>query len=157
MVCIRELTLISLKQMLPVSEAYYTMTVWPEERKDFPKNENALSIIQIRYIFPTTSWFVLLSLCYGTVTYPLMDSSKFYINREPSTLENTGYSTDIRLTSLAYATTFLSILLLQYIFKFIPCSELSFRGPSLGPHHFVQWHINLRSLFNAKSILVEEH
>ena len=34
--------------------------------------------------------------------------------------------------SLAYATTFLCILLLQYIFKLIPCSELSFRDPKLG-------------------------
>ena len=30
---------------------------------------------------------------YGTVTNPFMDSSKFYINRETSTLENIGYST----------------------------------------------------------------
>ena len=37
--------------------------------------------------------------------------------------------------SLAYATAFLCILLLQYIFKLIPRSELSFRGPNLGPHH----------------------
>ena len=37
--------------------------------------------------------------------------------------------------SLAYVTTFLCILLLQYIFKLIPCSELSFRGPNLGPYH----------------------
>ena len=37
--------------------------------------------------------------CYGTVTYPFMDSSKFYINREPSTLKEIGVSTDIRLTS----------------------------------------------------------
>ena len=36
--------------------------------------------------------------------------------------------------SLAYATTFLCILLLQYVLKLIPCSELSFRGPKLGPH-----------------------
>ena len=36
---------------------------------------------------------------YGTVTYPFMDSSKFYINWELSTLEDIGYSTDIRLTS----------------------------------------------------------
>ena len=36
--------------------------------------------------------------------------------------------------SLAYATTFLCILLLQYIFKLILCSELSFRGPNLAPH-----------------------
>ena len=39
--------------------------------------------------------------------------------------------------SLAYATTFLCILLLQYIFKLIPCSELSFRGPNMGPHQRV--------------------
>ena len=38
--------------------------------------------------------------------------------------------------SLAYAITFLGILLLQYIFKLIPCSELSFRGPNQGLHHF---------------------
>ena len=37
--------------------------------------------------------------------------------------------------SLAYATTFLPILLLQYIFKLIPCSELSFHCPYLSPHH----------------------
>ena len=72
---------------------------------------------------------------YETVSYPFMDSFKFYINREPSTLDDIGYSTDIRLqVSLAYAITFLCILLLQYIFKLIPCSELSFRGPNLGPH-----------------------
>ena len=41
--------------------------------------------------------------------------------------------------SLAYATTFLSILLLQYIFKLIPCSELSFRGPNLGPHQKIYY------------------
>ena len=35
----------------------------------------------------------------GTVIYQFMDSSKFYINREPSTLEEIGYITDIRLTS----------------------------------------------------------
>ena len=34
----------------------------------------------------------------GGVTYPFMDSSKFYTNRELSTLEEIGYSTDIRLT-----------------------------------------------------------
>ena len=39
--------------------------------------------------------------------------------------------------SLAYTITFLCILLLQYIFKLIPCSELSFRSPNLGPHHYV--------------------
>ena len=39
--------------------------------------------------------------------------------------------------SLAYATIFLCILLLQYIFKLIPCSELSFRGPNLGLHHML--------------------
>ena len=38
--------------------------------------------------------------------------------------------------SLVYATTILCTLLLQYILKLIPCSELSFRGPKLGPHHF---------------------
>ena len=38
--------------------------------------------------------------------------------------------------SLAYATTFLCTLLHQYIFKLIPCSELSFRSPNLGPHQF---------------------
>ena len=37
--------------------------------------------------------------------------------------------------SLSYATTFLCILLLQYIFKLIPCSELSFRGPNQGQHY----------------------
>ena len=82
-------------------------------------------------------------MCYGTVTYPLMDSSKSYINREPSTL--VGRSVVVRLdrdwifdwqVSLAYATTFLCILLLQYIFKLIPCSELSFRGPKLGPRRY---------------------
>ena len=36
--------------------------------------------------------------CYGKFTYPLMDSSKFYFNREPSTLVGIGHSTDIRLT-----------------------------------------------------------
>ena len=36
--------------------------------------------------------------------------------------------------SLAYVTTFLCILLLQYILKLIPCSELSFRRPKLDPH-----------------------
>ena len=40
--------------------------------------------------------------------------------------------------SLAYATTFLCILSLQYIFKLITCSELSFRGPNLGPHQILQ-------------------
>ena len=43
-------------------------------------------------------------MCYGTITYPLMDSSKSYINQEPSTLvvgmnsqpvAETGYSTDM--------------------------------------------------------------
>ena len=32
-------------------------------------------------------------VCYGTVIYPFMDSSKFYINREPSILENIRQST----------------------------------------------------------------
>ena len=41
----------------------------------------------------------IINTCYRTVTYPFMDSSKFYINPMPSTLENIGYSTDIRLTS----------------------------------------------------------
>ena len=63
-----------------------------------------------------------------------MDSSKYYINREPSTLEESGYSTDIRLTSKPSLRHHFS-LLLQYIFKLIPCSELSFRGPNLGSHH----------------------
>ena len=79
--------------------------------------------------------------CYGTVTSLLMDSSKSYINREPSTLggwdEWSAGRRDWRfdwLVSLAYATTFLCILWLQSILKFIPCSELSFRGPKLGPH-----------------------
>ena len=86
--------------------------------------------------------FIIRTLRYGTVTYPLMDSSKSYINREPSTL--VGRSV-VRLdrdwifdwqVSLAYATTFLCILLLQYILKLILCSDLSFRGLQLGPHHF---------------------
>ena len=34
-------------------------------------------------------------VCYGTVTYPLMDSSKSYINRKPSTL--VGRSVVVRL------------------------------------------------------------
>ena len=37
--------------------------------------------------------------CYGTVIYPFMDLSKFYIKWEPSTLEEIGYTTDIRLTN----------------------------------------------------------
>ena len=36
-----------------------------------------------------------LNNCYGTVTYPFMDSSKFYINREPSTLEKIGYGVTV--------------------------------------------------------------
>ena len=36
--------------------------------------------------------------------------------------------------SRVYATPFLCILLLQYICKLTPYSELSFRGPNLGPH-----------------------
>ena len=36
--------------------------------------------------------------------------------------------------SLAYDKTFFCILLVQYIFKLILYSELSFRGPNLGPY-----------------------
>ena len=70
-----------------------------------------------------------------------MDSSKFYINWEPNTL--VGRTVVVRLNRdwifdwqvyLAFATTFLCILLLQYTLKLIPCSELSFRGPKLGPY-----------------------
>ena len=32
-------------------------------------------------------WFI---YCYGTVIYPFMDSSKIYINREPSILVEIG-------------------------------------------------------------------
>ena len=39
------------------------------------------------------------TVCYQTVIYPFTDSSKFYINREPSTLEEIGFATDIRLTT----------------------------------------------------------
>ena len=39
--------------------------------------------------------------------------------------------------SLAYATTVLCILLLQYILKLILYSELSFRGPKMGPYQLV--------------------
>ena len=70
--------------------------------------------------------------------------SRSYINREPSTLVGwNGWSTGRRdwifdrQVSLAYATTFLVIFLLQYILKLIPCSELSFCGPKLGPHQLV--------------------
>ena len=65
-------------------------------------------------------------VCYGTVTYPFMDTSKFYIYREPSTsrILDTLPIPEWQV-SLAYATTFLCILLLQYIFKLVPCSELS--------------------------------
>ena len=83
------------------------------------------------------------AFCYGTITYQFMDSSKSYVNRELSNL--VGWSVVVvRLdrewifdwqVNLAYATTFLCILLLQYILKLIPCSELSFRGPKLGPRH----------------------
>ena len=70
-----------------------------------------------------------------------MDSAKSYINREPSTLVDR--QSGVRLdrdwiidwqVSLAYATTFLCILLLQYILKLTPGSELSFRGHKLSPH-----------------------
>ena len=47
--------------------------------------------------------------------------------------------------SLAYAPTFLCILLLQYIFKLIPCSELSFRGSDLGPHKLANEDSRLRT------------
>ena len=86
-----------------------------------------------------------------------MDSSKSYINREPSTL--VGRSVVVRLdrdwildwqVSLAYATTFLCILLLQYILKLIPCSELSFRGSKLGPY---QLNIELGTCTRIKEVL----
>ena len=51
--------------------------------------------------------------------------------------------------SLAYTTTFLWILLLQYIFKPIPCSELSFRGPKLGPHHFIRKYLTENFVYLA--------
>ena len=76
---------------------------------------------------------MIIDYCYGAITYPFMDSSKSYINREPSTLEDILPIFDWHV-SLAYATTFFCILLLQYIFKLISCSEFSFRGPNLGPH-----------------------
>ena len=72
-----------------------------------------------------------------------MDTSESYNTQEPSTL--VGRSVVVRLdedlvfawqVSLDYATTFLCILLLQYIRKLIPYSELSFRGPKLGPHQY---------------------
>ena len=77
---------------------------------------------------------------YGTVTNPLMDSSKSYINREPTTLVGRsceiGQRQDIRLTSKPSLHHHFSLyLLLQYIFKLLLCSELSLRGPKLGPHH----------------------
>ena len=45
--------------------------------------------------------------------------------------------------SLAYATIFL--LLLQYIFKLISCSELSFCGPNQGPHQLANEDSRLRT------------
>ena len=84
--------------------------------------------------------------CYGTITNPLMDSSKSDINREPSTLVGWDeWSAGRRdwifdwQVNLPYSTTFLCILLLQYILKLIPCSKLSFRGPKLGPHQFINF------------------
>ena len=87
-----------------------------------------------------------------------MDSSKSCINQEPSTL--VGRSVIVIFdrdwifdwqVSLAYATTFLCILLLQYILKLKPCSELSFRGPKLGPHHFGLQYFKLQSILNDKN------
>ena len=98
--------------------------------------------------------------CYGTVTYSLMDSSKSYINREPTTL--VGRSVVVRLdrdeifdgqVSLAYAITFLCILLLQYILKLIPCSGLSFRGPKLGAHQIQSGYFHISNWFTVKSKL----
>ena len=53
---------------------------------------------------------------YGTVTYPLMHSSKFYFNREPSTLEEIGYTTDIRLTSKPSLRHLFSLYLVTLIY-----------------------------------------
>ena len=58
------------------------------------------------------------SYFHGTVTSPLMDYSKSYINREPITLIGWDEWS----------------VVLQYILSLIPCSELSFPGPKLGPH-----------------------
>ena len=56
--------------------------------------------------------------------------------------------------SLAYATTFLCILLPRYIFKLIPCSDLSFRGPNLGLHHIGKaWNAIVMLLIIRKSDL----
>ena len=49
-----------------------------------------------------------------SVTYPFMDSSKFYINQEPSTLEEIGYSTDIQLISLFSVSCYFNIFLNLY-------------------------------------------
>ena len=49
------------------------------------------------------------------------------------------------LVSLVYATTFLSILLFQYIFKLIPCSELSFVVLTWGPHQLANKDSRLRT------------
>ena len=54
--------------------------------------------------------------CYGTVTYPFMDSSEFYINREPSTLKDIGYFTNIRLTSKPSLCHYFSLYLVTSIY-----------------------------------------
>ena len=92
-----------------------------------------------------------IDMCNRTVTYPLMDSSKSYINREPSSLVgrlDRNWIFDWQV-SLAYATTFLCILLLQYIRKLIPCSELSFRGSKLGSYQYdnYYWVKKLKKMF----------
>ena len=63
-----------------------------------------------------------------------MDSSKSYINREPSTLVGWSGGRKDWIFDWQVSLAFLWTLLLQYILKLIPCSELSFRGPKLGPY-----------------------
>ena len=69
-------------------------------RLDVQKGKGSLQILWASISFFFWEKKNLLEVgCYGTVTYSFMDSSKFYINQEPSTLEEIGYTTDIRLTS----------------------------------------------------------
>ena len=57
--------------------------------------------------------------CYGTITYPFMDFSKFYINRYIYSISlswNIGYSTDIRLSSKPSSRQHFSVYLVTSVY-----------------------------------------
>ena len=68
---------------------------------------------------------------WGTLPSPILIESQVFSSLGWSVSRSSRL--DIRLTSKPSLLNHFS-LYLQYILKLIPCSELSFRGPKLGPH-----------------------